>query len=979
MTTILPSVKEERHDEAEIRELARKMVEAHKLQAAKQTQQVSNQSQSSFLGSTLTQQNSILNYLQRKPVVTSSSSQMAQQTGANNSTNSTTTTMNGSSNHHNHHTIVDEAKPADDESLKGHFGWESFNSGKIHIPYIIRQTEKYCAVRIVEQKLLNKYLNVLHQDLYNCTSIRSYYITDVEARLLDEINFRHCDQYFGKEKFSMKDLIVRLSDAQKFQQFLDVCYKKLTNYSTPNDKCGFIRINSESVVPYTVRDGQKMVPLFYFEGETENLKLKADSLSGWDLSYLKFCCKVQGIRNELFASDTVPVISLDDIKGYFPQGTVFEDYWPNKVVDTQLLMPQKSHNSTVNWTHPPPKQMINPTQQRSQQQLQVQKQQQQQQVQAQQQQQQQQQQQSQQQQRSMNSLQHMYQQNMDMSYLRSMQAGMTPNQQALSNGWSNQLTQSQLDQMFRLTSSAQTKQASSTRTYSRQQQQQMQSLLQSGMYPYSGSGMSLNSNGHSRSSSTQQPPPLVRSAQQQNQMSNGSTAQLQLRSTNNPSSANTQSNTSSSSTSYPYPASNSSLSSNKYENSNNNVVTITRCPSNTTSNNNNHSTSSNSSSQNPASYLNRIPASTTITPTQYLNNNNNNTSVGNSSSNNNNNSNSKDHSLPSSLSIYPKNSQNGNARNIIQSNVSPVIASPTRASPAAGFAKQPSISPASQIQNLPVVLQQQLNELFLKQNFSDPEVLKETFMQYTNLYSNMKTQQQNPNIAGSQSSHLDQVQQQLQNLSYPLRNKSVITTSRSSPLDVIDLSSNSPTPRSMSVAALQLQQVQQAAAASAANKRAHNGTYMNGNSSSTRSMQSSASSRLQQMQMQSSLAGMNGYGSSPYKIEKSFIDNQMVHCINMIPYSPNSDMIIPLSELRDQFYPSANLDICKRVMQALDINLYSGTKPQYQAYTELGKIIADNVPFVRVCDVITYLPQINYMIRGQMAEAKNASKRARIS
>jgi hypothetical protein len=37
-------------------------------------------------------------------------------------------------------------------------------------------------------------------------------------------------------------------------------------------------------------------------------------------------------------------------------------------------------------------------------------------------------------------------------------------------------------------------------------------------------------------------------------------------------------------------------------------------------------------------------------------------------------------------------------------------------------------------------------------------------------------------------------------------------------------------------------------------------------------------------------------------------------------------MVIPLSELRDQFYPNANLDVCKRVMQALDINLYSGTK-----------------------------------------------------
>lgn len=415
MTTFASAIKEERHDEAEIRELARKMVEAHKLQAAKQASQVVT-NQQTFLGNnnnnnfggiqatTIQQSNqsSILNYLQRKPVVMANNNQQA----------AITTTVSGSNGHT---TPVDESKPADDESLKGHFGWESFNGGKIHIPYIIRQSEKYCAVRIVEQKLLNKYLNVLHQDLYNCTNIRSYYITDVEARLLDEINFRHCDQYFGKEKFSMKDLIVRLSDAQKFQQFLDVCYKKLTNLSTPNDKCGFIRINNESVVPYTVRDSQKMVPLFYFEGETDNLKLKADSLSGWDLSYLKFCCKVQGIRNELFASDSVAVISLDDIKSYFPQGTIFEDYWPNKVVDTQLLMPQKSHNSTVNWTNPPPKQMMNTTQRATQQQLQ---------------------QQQQQKQRSMTgsgtaSLQHMYQQNMtDMNYLRSMQSAGITNQQA---------------------------------------------------------------------------------------------------------------------------------------------------------------------------------------------------------------------------------------------------------------------------------------------------------------------------------------------------------------------------------------------------------------------------------------------------------------------------------------------------------------------------------------------------------------------
>ena len=40
------------------------------------------------------------------------------------------------------------------------------------------------------------------------------------------------------------------------------------------------RINGESVVPYTVKEGTKYVPLFYFEGETEHLKLKSEVVDG---------------------------------------------------------------------------------------------------------------------------------------------------------------------------------------------------------------------------------------------------------------------------------------------------------------------------------------------------------------------------------------------------------------------------------------------------------------------------------------------------------------------------------------------------------------------------------------------------------------------------------------------------------------------------------------------------------------------------
>ncbi|XP_050313066.1 uncharacterized protein LOC126748107 isoform X2 [Anthonomus grandis grandis] len=325
-------VKQEKQDDPEIRELAAKLVEANKAKMAV-PQKNSPSGQPPGMN--------ILNYL-----------------GSDKNKNSSNNPLANS---------IQELKEIDEESSKGRFGWTLM--GKTHIPYIIRSGENYVAVRMVELKVLNKWLNYLHQDLYNCTNIRSYYITEAEARLLNEINLKHCDYQFGREQFTQRDLIVRLADSNEFYQFLGHCYHKLVN-NVENDmpnRCGFIRINRESVVPYTVYNDQKYVPLFYFEGETDNLKQRADKLEGWDLSYLKFCCKVQGIRNELFAHDSCSVISLNDIKNYFPPGTIFEDYWPKKNLDSTQLLVSGRNNAmpqNVHWTrqpaappmaaHPPP-------------------------------------------------------------------------------------------------------------------------------------------------------------------------------------------------------------------------------------------------------------------------------------------------------------------------------------------------------------------------------------------------------------------------------------------------------------------------------------------------------------------------------------------------------------------------------------------------------------------------------------------------
>ncbi|KQS30510.1 uncharacterized protein Dere_GG19619, isoform D [Drosophila erecta] len=361
-----PPVKQERPDDAEIRELAAKMKEQQKQQAAQQaSRQAAMQHSNGGANAAASAggnmqppitngngQTNIMSYLSRHQKLPNGTMQVVPALASNGRSNGAVSDSGSDKK--------SSTGPCDEESIQGHFGWAQF--GKVSIPYIYRQSEKYCSVRMIELKLLGKYLNCLHPDIYSsCTCVRSYYITDAEARLFIEINHKHCDGEFGRDIFNQKDLVVRLSDASKFYQFLDICYRKLVSGSkTPSEKCGFIRINKESVVPYTVRNNQQVVPLFYFEGETENLKTKAELLNGWDLAYLKFCCKVQGIRNELFSSENVAVISLTDIKSYFPNGTEFEDYWPSKVVDSNLLIGNRANvNNSVNWTRqpsaPPPK------------------------------------------------------------------------------------------------------------------------------------------------------------------------------------------------------------------------------------------------------------------------------------------------------------------------------------------------------------------------------------------------------------------------------------------------------------------------------------------------------------------------------------------------------------------------------------------------------------------------------------------------
>ena len=114
----------------------------------------------------------------------------------------------------------------DDLSKMGKFGW--CEVAGVSLPVIFRsQTESFLSVRMAEKALLSRFLQVLPNEVVTCPFVHSYRMTEVESRLMNEINTKHADSQFGKENFTIKDLVVKKNDVVKFFQFLDVCYKKM--------------------------------------------------------------------------------------------------------------------------------------------------------------------------------------------------------------------------------------------------------------------------------------------------------------------------------------------------------------------------------------------------------------------------------------------------------------------------------------------------------------------------------------------------------------------------------------------------------------------------------------------------------------------------------------------------------------------------------------------------------------------------------
>ncbi|XP_018566404.1 uncharacterized protein LOC108907281 [Anoplophora glabripennis] len=222
---------------------------------------------------------------------------------------------------------VAEVKSEDWTSLQGQFGWAEI--ANTAIPYLIRSGEKYISLRMADNRIFVRYKNVFTDEIRSCFRVKILHATSAEAQLLNEINFRHCDNFYGRLEFAVGDGIVSLKDITETYNFLNFCHLRLVErVSVPQNRCGFIKIATQNCVPYIWHEKKKFVPLFYFEGECKYLEEHSMALSGWDLAYLKLYCKIQGIRKTLYEGEAIRVVELELVKKFFPPDTAFEENWP---------------------------------------------------------------------------------------------------------------------------------------------------------------------------------------------------------------------------------------------------------------------------------------------------------------------------------------------------------------------------------------------------------------------------------------------------------------------------------------------------------------------------------------------------------------------------------------------------------------------------------------------------------------------------
>ena len=210
-----------------------------------------------------------------------------------------------------------ESRAIDEKSEEGVFGWACV--GGLFVPVIYRGVEGLVPVRIVESKIIAQFSNSLTWSVFSCINIRSYYVTEKEAILLNEINTQHCDCYYGFEAFSPKDVVVCLTDVHTLHSFLETSREIFAvglNKSSV-DWLGFVNISGSIIAPFITKTtsgvSRRLVPESLVARKVLLDRLPSVQMDEWDASYVRMLLIYAGLDHVNLPSDD-RLYCLEDLK-----------------------------------------------------------------------------------------------------------------------------------------------------------------------------------------------------------------------------------------------------------------------------------------------------------------------------------------------------------------------------------------------------------------------------------------------------------------------------------------------------------------------------------------------------------------------------------------------------------------------------------------------------------------------------------------
>ena len=209
----------------------------------------------------------------------------------------------------------------DISSAKGIFGWTSIDG--VDIPFLLRDDKKYLAVRMVEMKLLSKYPSTYPDELKHRPPLMSHYITENEAKILNEINKHHCAGEYGHALFVTQDLIVKMSDFEEFYNIVKkhfppsvlAQFPPIQNPGGSQQKKaegGWIQINN-TVVPYVFRSKARYVPLSvirYAAGLLTDVRVEGENPKEEECSFLNESCRTAGVEFNFVRTTKLVMLDL---------------------------------------------------------------------------------------------------------------------------------------------------------------------------------------------------------------------------------------------------------------------------------------------------------------------------------------------------------------------------------------------------------------------------------------------------------------------------------------------------------------------------------------------------------------------------------------------------------------------------------------------------------------------------------------------